>query len=282
MKKVLFATGVAVLAFAMIAGATGYTFSNNLTIGSTGADVTALQNVLISSGFDIPAISSGAATTGYFGSQTKTALAKYQVAKGIVSPGTGFFGPLTMKVMNGGSTVASNNCLAGWTAATYAGTTYCVPPGQTLPTGSVVTPGTVAGITTPGIPGTLVYALQTTFNNSTLDKGKSVDVARYKLQASASDMQVSSISFDVDKRLWLYVGAITIKDDAGTVIASKSGLMVSDFSELTVGSSYRITVPVNYVVPKATSKYFTINLTALPATDRTSAETITIDRKSVV
>jgi len=75
------------------------TFSRDLTVGSTGADVTALQNWLISKSF---AIAAGA--TGYFGAQTQAALAKYQAANGI-SPAAGYFGPITRaKVNAGGST----------------------------------------------------------------------------------------------------------------------------------------------------------------------------------
>ncbi len=97
-----------VIAFAPVAGAQTTTttttsasvsFSRDLTIGSTGADVTALQNWLISKSF---AIAAGA--TGYFGAQTQAALAKYQAANGI-SPAAGYFGPITRaKVNAGGST----------------------------------------------------------------------------------------------------------------------------------------------------------------------------------
>jgi len=76
------------------------TFSQDLTLGSSGADVTALQNWLISKGY---AIAAGA--TGYFGAQTQAALAKYQAAEGI-SPASGYFGPITRAKVNatGGST----------------------------------------------------------------------------------------------------------------------------------------------------------------------------------
>ena len=75
------------------------TYTRDLTIGSTGADVTALQNFLISKGH---AIAAGA--TGYFGAQTQAALAAYQAANGI-SPAAGYFGPMTRaKVSAGGST----------------------------------------------------------------------------------------------------------------------------------------------------------------------------------
>ena len=263
MKKVLIASGVAVLAFAMITGAQGYTFNTNLTVGSTGADVVALQTALMAAGHNIPAIASGAVAKGYFGSQTKAAVQAYQTSKGV--PSTGFVGPLTRGALNAGGGVAAVPPPAGFVCPVgYS----CTPT-----TGAPVTPGVIG---TPGMTGTLIYTKEPSFNNSSLDKGKSVDVAKFKLQASASDMQVTSISFDFDKRLWLYVGSVTLKDDAGNVIATKSGLTSSDFSELTVGTNYRLTIPLSYVVPRASWKYVTLNLTALTSTDRTSNETITL------
>lgn len=65
------------------------TITRDLTVGSKGTDVTALQNFLISqSSAQWP---SGQAATGYFGSVTKAALGKYQAAVGI-SPTAGYFG----------------------------------------------------------------------------------------------------------------------------------------------------------------------------------------------
>ncbi len=65
-----------------------------LTIGSQGADVTALQNALIAAGQSIPA-----GATGYFGSQTQAALAAWQAANG-VSPAAGYYGPITKAAMD--------------------------------------------------------------------------------------------------------------------------------------------------------------------------------------
>lgn len=71
------------------------TFTMDLTLGSSGAEVTALQNWLIKSGYAIPA-----GATGYFGAQTQAALAKWQAANG-VSPASGYFGPVTRAKVNG-------------------------------------------------------------------------------------------------------------------------------------------------------------------------------------
>src|SRR3989344_1941079 len=58
----------------------GYTFSTNLTVGSRGADVTALQDVLISKGYlTVPA----GTVLGYFGSLTKAAVMAWQQEAGI-------------------------------------------------------------------------------------------------------------------------------------------------------------------------------------------------------
>jgi hypothetical protein len=93
--------GLVAMSFAPLAGAQTATttttttttssasFTRDLTIGSTGADVTALQNWLIAKGFSVPA-----GATGYFGAQTKAALAAYQAANGI-TPASGYFGPIT-------------------------------------------------------------------------------------------------------------------------------------------------------------------------------------------
>jgi len=79
----------------------GQTDSNlpvrDLRVGMNGDDVKALQNLLISQGYPIPA-----GPTGYFANQTRYALASYQSANNI-SPSVGYFGSITrafMKVAN--------------------------------------------------------------------------------------------------------------------------------------------------------------------------------------
>lgn len=73
-----------------------YVFQTSLTVGSTGGGVTELQKVLVAEGYLV--MPAGVAY-GYFGSMTKDALIKYQIAKGI-TPAVGYFGPVTRKVMN--------------------------------------------------------------------------------------------------------------------------------------------------------------------------------------
>jgi hypothetical protein len=79
-----------------------YNWSTFLTIGSRGADVVALQTVLLADGYSIPLISSGAAAKGYFGPSTAYALGQYQIRNGIYHAGsaTGILDAQTMAYLN--------------------------------------------------------------------------------------------------------------------------------------------------------------------------------------
>ncbi len=80
-----------------------YSYTRNLTVGSRGEDVKALQSFLKGKGY------LAVEPTGYFGGLTKAALAKYQSAMGI-SPAVGYFGPKTMASVSaaGGSAGAGS------------------------------------------------------------------------------------------------------------------------------------------------------------------------------
>ncbi len=71
-------------------------FTLSLSLGSTGAEVTALQNLLIGQG-----LLSGTAT-GYFGALTQAAVMKFQTAHGLSAVGN--VGPQTRAALNGGGT----------------------------------------------------------------------------------------------------------------------------------------------------------------------------------
>ncbi|OHB09803.1 MAG: hypothetical protein A3H52_00355 [Candidatus Zambryskibacteria bacterium RIFCSPLOWO2_02_FULL_39_26] len=93
------------LGIVSIGSGTGFVFSRNLIVGSTGADVKNLQKVL-NSDSDTQIASSGVGSPGnettYFGSLTRTAIQKFQVKYGIAGPGApgyGVFGPKTRAKM---------------------------------------------------------------------------------------------------------------------------------------------------------------------------------------
>jgi len=82
-------------------------FTRDLTVGSKGADVSALQQILISKGF--LAIS---APTGFFGALTKAAVAKWQASAGI-SPAAGYFGPKSRAFINSTGTTTGTGTGTG-------------------------------------------------------------------------------------------------------------------------------------------------------------------------
>ena len=77
------------------------TFTRNLTVGSTGADVLALQQWLNKNGCPIAATGAGSVgmESTYFGAKTKAAVACWQAAHNI-SPAAGYFGPTTRAAVN--------------------------------------------------------------------------------------------------------------------------------------------------------------------------------------
>ncbi len=157
--------------------------SRDLTTGSTGTDVTALQAYLIYRGYSIPA-----GATGYFGAQTVAALAAFQAANGIV-PASGYFGPLTRAVI-----AATGGAPATSAPSTPVTTTTTTTTTTTAATGSFTRDLTV------GSTGTDVMALQQYLNdhgytvattgpgsagNETTTFGAATKAALAKLQAVA-------------------------------------------------------------------------------------------------
>ena len=240
-------------------GGASVTFTTDLTIGSRGTDVTALQNWLISRGFSIPA-----GATGYFGTQTRAAVAAWQASANI-SPPVGYFGPISRSVVNsmvGGSVSVVPGCAPG---ALYSATTGAPCSGVTPP------PASGGGITTPGAEGTLTVSKNPSPAAGTkmYEADDKVGVLGIKLEADLSDIKVERVKVDLD-----HVTGTTVADqnlynkiaeriyamDGSTVLAS------SDLNSSTVvkdGSDYFITITgINFVVPKGTTKVLTIGLDA--------------------
>lgn len=245
MKKL--ALGVIALALAFsfsVASADSYNFQTNLTVGSRGADVSSLQTVLISGGY----LTAVTAPTGYFGSATKAALAKWQTAKGI-SPAVGYFGPLTRAALNGtavtsGSTVPG--CVAG---AAFSSTTGA----------ACGTTSTATGITTPGVEGTLSLTSSNAGLASSIYEGDSkVGILGLKLEAKTSDISVQRVKLDLGATTAIYNKVLSkiYVLDGSTVLAS------ADLNSSTVvkeGGEYFITLTgFNALVKKDTTKVLTV------------------------
>jgi len=149
------------------APAGSYTFTRNLTIGSTGADVTALQTKL-----------GVTPATGYFGNITKAAVIAYQTANGI-APAAGYVGPITLAKLNGGvATLPAGECPAGMT---------CTPVATACPAGYTCT---VTGAGSNGLTGGAGslsgYVLDSALSNEEVGEGAS-DVKVYGLEMDADD-----------------------------------------------------------------------------------------------
>jgi peptidoglycan hydrolase-like protein with peptidoglycan-binding domain len=84
-----------------VTSAAVHVFKANLTSGSLGSEVKALQEFLNAHGFTVAASGAGSPgnETTRFGVATRAALMEYQKAKGI-TPAAGYFGPKTRAAVN--------------------------------------------------------------------------------------------------------------------------------------------------------------------------------------
>jgi len=156
----------------------GYVFTRNLTIGSTGNDVVALQTWLEARGFlTIPA----GVAKGYFGPLTRSALAAYQASVGI-SPAVGYFGPITRTNIN-----SQNPSTGGDTSG--GGTVTC-------PAGFTCTP--VDGGSGSGDEGQLVEIDETSSLSSeeVMEDEEDVEVLGFEYEAEDSDMTIERVDVD--------------------------------------------------------------------------------------
>jgi len=217
-------------------------FTRNLTVGSTGADVTALQTKL-----------GVTPATGYFGAITKAAVMAYQTANGL--PSTGYVGPLTLAKLNAGGAVAGTpaaGCPAGMT---------CTPAvAATCPAGYTCTSNaTGATVGTTGVEGTLSVD-QGAVSNTTVYEGQTaVQVLNLRLRASASDINVARVQVDLGTSANIYAKAfstLSVVGDNGQVLAS---VPLNQSTVTKTGSRYSVTITgFNYLVAKNQYRYLSI------------------------
>ncbi len=271
--KRIFVSSVIALTVALVgAASTNAAFTRNLTVGSTGADVSELQAWLISKGYAIPAISSGAAKAGYFGTQTKSAVAAYQKSVGL--PSYGFFGPLTIAKVTGGAvgSVAMDTC-PSWATCT-------AKPGVTTPV--TTTPGVIS---TPGIEGTLTVTLNSEpASGTTVREGQmKASIIGAKLEASNSDIDIQRVRVNLGTLASVYTKVyktLYVTDDAGNVLASmdiSSGVPKD-------GSNYIATIGgFHYIVKKGEKRvlYVKADLYSSIKTADQIARTVQLDANAI-
>jgi Putative peptidoglycan binding domain len=213
------------------ASAEGYMFNNNLKMGARGADVSALQAVLVSGGY------LAVSPTGYFGSMTVKAVKAYQLAKGI-APVSGFVGPLTRASLNVTSPVVVN------------------PTNPTTPT-------------TPVLSGSEGFAevrlSPTPTNNTNIQTSSDVAVYGVEFKAKQSDISVERINLEVSVYNAGYenpstlINKITVRD--GSTVLTTIPVNSSTFSKASsTSNSYYVQITgISTKVAKDTTKTLTVS-----------------------
>lgn len=214
-------------------------FTRDLTVGSSGADVTALQTAIGVS----PA-------TGYFGSITKAAVVAYQKAHGISA--TGYVGPLTKASLNGSAAMTS--------------------PSTTTTTTVSTTP-----VVNSGVEGTLTVQ-QGPVPNSTLYEGDSqVPVLSLRVQAQVSDIAIQRVKLNLGSDSTIYTKifkTLYVKDDSGKVLGYAD---LNSNTVVKNGGVYQLTLGgFSYTVAKDTTKYLTIAADLYSSINTTSYGSATI------
>ena len=213
-------------------------FTQNLTVGSRGAEVASLQQVLVSGGHLV--MPSGVAM-GYFGSLTKAAVAAWQAANG-VSPAAGYWGPISRARY-----------------ATMGGTVTVPVPGTTVP-------GSIVGITTPGVEGTITASKAATPASGVkaYEGGSKVDVLGIKLEAKISDIKIERDKLKLDfvstgnsdQQFYTKIANNIYVMDGSTVLAS---MALDANTVIKEGSDYYVTIAgFSFIVPKSATKVLTI------------------------
>ncbi len=172
-----------------------FMFNNNLSMGMSHPDVMELQKVLNMSA-DTMVASTGAGSMGmetmYFGSKTKAAVMAYQ-AKNMISPVSGYVGPITR---------AKLNMTTGTTGGSTSTGALC-PNGMTLASNCTAAPGSTGSTT--GLEGTdgTINDVNTLSQYSSEEVGEGeedVKVAGFEIEASNDgDIAIKSIKISFDQ-----------------------------------------------------------------------------------
>ena len=269
---------VAVMFVGVIALASSAKAASDCTITKTlkqkmsGSEVTCLQNKL-----------GVTPATGYFGTKTLKAVKDFQTTNGLKADGA--VGPKTIAALasvvisdngNGGTPAAQGNCPTGYVAVTpvapsFAACVASAPAQGNCPTGYVaVTPvaptfASCAPATGPVISSTGEGSITVDYNpipsaNVVIKKGQNGQAAvAFKLKATGSDMKVTRLWLDVDKRLWLFANSASLVD--GSTVLGTIPLTSASLTEVNTGTLWQLQFNgLNVIVPVGTTKVLTVNL----------------------
>lgn len=218
-----------------------HTFTTDLTVGSTGSEVVALQQFLVSKGhLTMPA----GVAMGTFGPMTQSAVAAFQSAN-MISPASGYFGPVTRAKVNSMMVVTT--------------------PGTNPGTGS--TPGT-SGSLQGGAGDITITSRSSGTDDQVLEGDESAKVFGFEVEADGSDVSVTSVRVEFEHtgagstRLDRYVDQVEVMHESKVVGSA-------DASAFTKSSGvYSRNIPVKGAVVKDgdTDKFY-VAVTALSNID---------------
>jgi hypothetical protein len=280
--KILAVAFVVALALTVTTVASAASFENNLTVGSTGADVTALQTTLVGGGFlTMPA----GVNMGYFGALTQAAVAKYQVAKGI-TPAAGFVGPITRAALNAGGAVAGALCPNGMTLASNCtqapGVVVSVPlcpNGMTLASNCSAAPGTTV---TSNVEGSFTVTLAANPSAQTgITATQNVPIIGFNIKALDSDITIDRLDLQTGVTYTSgtlvpgsFINNVSVMDGS-TVLLSRN-VTNADFEKTSSGVYYIRLSGLNFKVAKDTTKALTVAMSVNSITGSDAAKTITV------
>jgi len=216
-------------------------FTVALTIGAKGADVTCLQSALIGAGYTIPA-----GATGYFGSQTQSAVAAWQSANGI-TPAVGYFGPISRAHWNIGGTTTSGTT-TGTTTGTTGGSTAMTGNGLKVALAATSPSGTVL-VQKQGIADLGEF----TFSNPT-SSSINVTSVSFKRIGVSNDSTLTNV--------YLYNGMNRITDSAGISASSFSFSNTAGLFTVPAGSTYTVAVRSD-ILDSTSGQQVGVSLTAV-------------------
>jgi hypothetical protein len=292
---------------------TGYNFTANLTVGSSGPQVTALQQLLASKGFF------SATPTGYFGSVTKAAVATWQSSVGL--PSTGYFGPLSRAAVNSMAMTTTPGCSAGamfnsmtgapcstsmstvpgcTAGAMFSSTTGASCSGSTTTTTTTTTTGTaascpagytctIAGQTSSGSAqeGSLNLTLAGTPSNQTnIQTDINVPVWGLQAQAQIGDVTIQRLDLDINDTVQAtnqyqenpgnFINAIQVSDASTGSVLGTWPVNVNSFVQGTSSSDYYIRLSgFNFVIPNGSTKTLVVSVSTNGGIDTARNLTIT-------
>lgn len=237
---------------------TGYTFSSNLTMGSSGTDVMNLQKVLNMSS-DTQVASSGAGSPGnessYFGTLTKNAVIKFQKKEGI-SPAVGYVGPMTRAKLNSMSSSSSSSSSTSTSSSSTTSTKTSVP-GCTSTSGFSPTTG-------QSCAGAVTSTTTTAPAGTGLTVSSPVQPAVSIAPFTASRVPFTKVTLTAGSDGDVTVNSLTIQrtglaNDAvfsSIVLLDENGLQIG--TSKTFNSNHQTTLGDPFVISKGTSRVFTI------------------------